>query len=31
MLIDMMRDIEKRAEPATAEKNPLNPTDKEVV
>jgi hypothetical protein len=31
MLIDMMRDIEKRVEPATAEKNPFSPTDKEVV
>src|SRR6516225_6217561 len=31
MLIDMMRDIEKRAEPAMAEKNPFSPTDKEVV
>ena len=31
MLIDMLRDIEKRAEPATAEKNPFSPTDKEVV
>jgi hypothetical protein len=31
MLIDMLRDIEKRAEPAAAEKNPFSPTDKEVV
>ena len=31
MLIDMLRDIEKRAEPAPAEKNPFSPTDKEVV
>ena len=31
MLIDMLRDIEKRADPAPAEKNPFNPTDKEVV
>ena len=31
MLIDMLRDIEKRAEPAIAEKNPFSPTDKEVV
>src|SRR5271169_3348596 len=31
MLIDMLRDIEKRAEPAMAEKNPFSPTDKEVV
>jgi hypothetical protein len=31
MLIDMLRDIEKRAETAVAEKNPFSPTDKEVV
>jgi hypothetical protein len=31
MLIDMMRDIEKKAEPALAEKSPFSPTDKEVV
>jgi hypothetical protein len=31
MLIDMLRDIEKRADPAPAEKNPFSPTDKEVV
>ena len=31
MLIDMLRDIEKRAETAPAEKNPFGPTDKEVV
>jgi hypothetical protein len=31
MLIDMLRDIERRAEPAMAEKNPFSPTDKEVV
>ena len=31
MLIDMLRDIEKRADPAPAEKNPFGPTDKEVV
>jgi hypothetical protein len=31
MLIDMLRDIEKRAEPAIAEKNPFSPTDKAVV
>ena len=31
MLIDMLRDIEKRAEPAIAEKNPFSSTDKEVV
>jgi hypothetical protein len=31
MLIDMLRDIEKRAEPAIAEKNPFGPTDREVV
>jgi hypothetical protein len=31
MLIDMLRDVEKRAEPAAAEKNPFSPTDKEVV
>ena len=28
MLIDMLRDIEKRADPAPAEKNPFGPTDK---
>jgi hypothetical protein len=27
----MLRDIEKRAEPAIGEKNPFSPTDKEVV
>ena len=31
MLIDMLRDIEKRADPAPTEKNPFSPTDKEVV
>ena len=31
MLIDMLRDIEKRAEPAATAKSPFNPTDKEVV
>jgi hypothetical protein len=31
MLIDMLREIERRAEPAVAEKNPFTPTDKEVV
>ena len=31
MLIDMLRDIEERADPAPAEKNPFGPTDKEVV
>ena len=31
MLIDMLRDIEKRADPTPAVKNPFNPTDKEVV
>jgi hypothetical protein len=31
MLIDMLRDVEKRAEPATAEQNPFSPTNKEVV
>ena len=31
MLIDMLREVERRAEPATAEKNPFSPTDKEVV
>src|SRR5271166_4289679 len=31
MLIDMLRDIEKRAEPAATAKNPFSPTDKEVV
>jgi hypothetical protein len=31
MLIDMLRDIERRAEAAMAEKNPFSPTDKEVV
>ena len=30
MLIDMLRDVEKKAEPAP-EKNPFAPTDKEVV
>jgi hypothetical protein len=28
MLIDMLRSIEKRAEPAVTEKNPFGPTDK---
>jgi len=27
MLIDMLRDVEKRAGPASAEKNPFSPTD----
>src|SRR6201987_654789 len=31
MLIDMLRDIEKKAEPAAAAKSPFNPTDREVV
>ena len=31
MLIDMLREVEKRAEPAAVEKNPFSPTDKEVV
>jgi Family of unknown function (DUF5681) len=31
MLIDMLRDIERRAEPAAAAKSPFGPTDKEVV
>ena len=31
MLIDMLRDIEKKAEPAAATKSPFSPTDKEVV
>jgi hypothetical protein len=31
MLIDMMRDIEKKADPAPAEKSPFSPTDREVV
>src|SRR6201997_1585410 len=31
MLIDMLRDIEKSADSAPAEKNPFSPTDKEVV
>jgi Family of unknown function (DUF5681) len=31
MLIDMLREVEKRAQPAAAEKNPFSPTDKEVV
>jgi hypothetical protein len=31
MLIDMIRDIEKKADPAPAEKNPFSPIDKEVV
>ena len=31
MLIDMLRDIEKKAEPAAAAKSPFGPTDKEVV
>jgi len=31
MLIDMLRDIEKKAEPAAAAKSPFSPTDKEVM
>jgi hypothetical protein len=31
MLIEMIRDIEKKAEPAPAERSPFTPTDKEVV
>jgi len=31
MLIDMLRDVEKKAEPAVAAKSPFSPTDKEVV
>src|SRR5215472_15219535 len=31
MLIDMLRDIEKKAEPVAAAKSPFSPTDKEVV
>jgi len=31
MLIDMLRDIEKRAEPLSTAKSPFGPTDKEVV
>jgi hypothetical protein len=31
MLIDMMRDIEKKAEPPAGEKSPFSPTDKEVM
>ena len=31
MLIDMLRDIERKADPAPAEKNPFSPSDKEVV
>ena len=31
MLIDMLRDIEKRADPTPAVKIPFSPTDKEVV
>jgi hypothetical protein len=31
MLIDMLRDIEKKAEPAPASRSPFSPTDKEVV
>ena len=31
MLIDMLRDIEKKAEPAAAAKFPFSPTDKEVM
>ena len=31
MLIDMIREIEKKADPAPAEKNSFSPTDKEVV
>jgi hypothetical protein len=31
MLIDMLRDIERRAEPPVAAKSPFSPTDKEVL
>jgi hypothetical protein len=31
MLIDMLRDIEKRAEPLSTAKSPFGPTDKQVV
>ena len=31
MLIDMLRDIEKKAEPAATAKSPFGPTDKEVM
>jgi len=31
MLIEMLRDIERKADPAPAEKNPFGSTDKEVV
>jgi hypothetical protein len=31
MLIDMIRDIEKKADPAPAEKSPFSPTDKQIV
>jgi hypothetical protein len=31
MLIDMLRDTEKKAEPLAAPKSPFSPTDKEVV
>src|SRR6516225_2830829 len=31
MLIDMLRDIEKKAEPPAAAKSPFSPTDKEVM
>ena len=31
MLIDMLRDVEKKADPAAAAKSPSSPTDKEVV
>ena len=31
MLIDMLREIEKKAEPAPAGKSPFSPTDKEVI
>ena len=31
MLIEMIRDIEKKAEPSPAERSPFTPTDKEVV
>jgi Family of unknown function (DUF5681) len=31
MLIDMLREVERKAEPAVAEQNPFSPTDKEVV
>jgi hypothetical protein len=31
MLIEMLRDIERKADPAPAEKNPFGPSDKEVM